>query len=210
MSSSLSIKSLANGLHNRSRLLALRHSSRGVNQPLFDRYGTIRSFFKRHNTELSVKPIYQRTRNGTTDFRRGVICSAATIQLSRQFHSCGHAEDRGRPRKGKYDNRTEPFAYKPLNNDVETDRSTSEAAVSDKDPNTEALPQPPPDVKKAPETSAYVEEPPQPSPLVPSYENYPESFRRLAMSLPHLHRHTRDDFLKLPSGFCQRAPITFI
>ena len=40
-------------------------------------------------------------------------------------------------------------------------------------------------------------------------ENYPRFFRRLAMSLPHLQRPTRDDFLRAADGFWQRARIRF-
>ena len=42
-----------------------------------------------------------------------------------------------------------------------------------------------------------------------SYEQYPRFFRRLALSLPHLQRPTRDDFLKAADGFWQRARIRF-
>ena len=40
-------------------------------------------------------------------------------------------------------------------------------------------------------------------------EQYPRFFRRLALSLPHLQRPTRDDFLKAADGFWQRARIRF-
>ena len=40
-------------------------------------------------------------------------------------------------------------------------------------------------------------------------ENYPRFFRRLALSLPHLQRPTRDDFLRAADGFWQRARIRF-
>lgn len=38
-------------------------------------------------------------------------------------------------------------------------------------------------------------------------DNYPRLFRRLALSLPHLHRPTRDDFLNAASGFWERLRI---
>lgn len=40
-------------------------------------------------------------------------------------------------------------------------------------------------------------------------DNYPPFFRRLALSLPHLHRPTKDDFLKVANGFWQRARVRF-
>lgn len=50
----------------------------------------------------------------------------------------------------------------------------------------------------------------KPPPLDPrQYENYPKLFRRLAMSLPHLQRPTRDDFLNAATGFWQRVRIRF-
>jgi distribution and morphology protein 31 len=43
----------------------------------------------------------------------------------------------------------------------------------------------------------------------PNFDNYPTYFKRLALSLPHLQRPTRDDFLKVASGFWARARIRF-
>jgi mitochondrial distribution and morphology protein 31 len=40
-------------------------------------------------------------------------------------------------------------------------------------------------------------------------ENYPRFMRRLAASLPHLHRPSREDFLNISSGFWQRTLIRF-
>ncbi|KIJ68057.1 hypothetical protein HYDPIDRAFT_83753 [Hydnomerulius pinastri MD-312] len=40
-------------------------------------------------------------------------------------------------------------------------------------------------------------------------DNYPRLYRRLAQSLSHLHRPTRDDFLKVATGFWQRLRIRF-
>ncbi|KAJ7347108.1 mitochondrial distribution and morphology protein 31 [Mycena albidolilacea] len=46
-------------------------------------------------------------------------------------------------------------------------------------------------------------------PPPPNYDNYTPFFRRLAMSLPHLPRPSRDDFLKVATGFWARARIRF-
>ncbi|KAI0645560.1 hypothetical protein C8Q79DRAFT_700647 [Trametes meyenii] len=40
-------------------------------------------------------------------------------------------------------------------------------------------------------------------------DNYPRFFRRLAKSLPHVQRPTRDDFLKAADGFWQRLRVRF-
>lgn len=39
--------------------------------------------------------------------------------------------------------------------------------------------------------------------------HYSRFFQRLAASVPHLHRPTRDDFLAVANGFWQRARIRF-
>jgi hypothetical protein len=44
-----------------------------------------------------------------------------------------------------------------------------------------------------------------PNPL----DNYPAFFRRLALSVPNIHRPTRDDLLTVADGFWQRARIRF-
>lgn len=41
------------------------------------------------------------------------------------------------------------------------------------------------------------------------YDNYPRFFRNLALSLPHLHRPTRDDFLNAATGFWSRLRVRF-
>jgi len=44
----------------------------------------------------------------------------------------------------------------------------------------------------------------------PKYlQNYSRFFRRLALSLPHAHRPTREDFLNVATGFWQRSRIRF-
>jgi len=40
-------------------------------------------------------------------------------------------------------------------------------------------------------------------------KNYSRFFRRLALSLPHAHRPTREDFLNVATGFWQRLRIRF-
>ncbi|KAK7005900.1 mitochondrial distribution and morphology proteins-domain-containing protein [Favolaschia claudopus] len=49
----------------------------------------------------------------------------------------------------------------------------------------------------------------KPEPTPTYYDNYSPFFRRLAMSLPHLPRPSRDDFLKVATGFWARARIRF-
>jgi mitochondrial distribution and morphology protein 31 len=42
-----------------------------------------------------------------------------------------------------------------------------------------------------------------------AFQNYSRFYRRLAASLPHLQRPTREDFLKVANGFWQRMSINF-
>ncbi|KAH9948663.1 mitochondrial distribution and morphology protein-domain-containing protein [Amylocystis lapponica] len=57
---------------------------------------------------------------------------------------------------------------------------------------------PPPEADKPPD-------PPNPH----RFDNYPPFFRRLALSLPHLHRPTQEDFLRAAGGFWQRLRVRF-
>ncbi|KAL4249496.1 MDM31/MDM32 family protein [Abortiporus biennis] len=41
------------------------------------------------------------------------------------------------------------------------------------------------------------------------FDNYPKSLRRLALSIPNIHRPNRDDFLNAATGFWQRMRIRF-
>lgn len=60
----------------------------------------------------------------------------------------------------------------------------------------------------APETSN--PDSPPPEDVDPHrFDNYPKSLRRLALSIPHLHRPTLDDLLNATTGFWQRVRIRF-
>lgn len=70
----------------------------------------------------------------------------------------------------------------------------------------------------APRPNSSSDKPPSPDPkptephshLPPlNLDDYPRLYRRLALSLSHLHRPTRDDFLKVANGFWQRLRIRF-
>ena len=208
MSLSLSLRTLSNSLNHRSRLLAIRHSSRGVNQPLFDRYGAIRSFFKRQRTvELLVVPPSCGSHNG---FRRSTMDLTGNVESLRQFHSCARRDRSGRPRKETHNDHGKSSPDKPPNANMSSEHPLNVEPHVDKHPTTgQAVRPTSPNAEETGEKPLYAEEPPEPPLPLPNYENYPKSFRRLAMSLPHLHRPTRDDFLNVASGFWQRARIRF-
>lgn len=190
-------RALSNSLGQRSSALSLRHSSRGVHQPVFDRYGAIRTFFKQQRVlETPAKALSRRAYNSTLSLRDEVgrvgtswalASQADRYQLTRLFHSC--------PRRG--DDRR---------------KGGSPVGNSQKHHLAENIPKPvqgnPQNAKEKPEVAGTKTDTPPPPPPH-NYENYPESLRRLAMSLPHLHRPTRDDFLNVASGFWQRARIRF-
>jgi distribution and morphology protein 31 len=177
---------------------------------------------------LPTNALSQRSSNRITVLRKTASSFAGTvdtIRLPREFHSCGQKDDDRsgengapvQPQGKRHHNHTKPTHDKLPNVNGKSD-PRNEATKRDKQPN-QTLPQTPPNVdntpEKPPDIAAQAGQPPggegnpQSASPLPNYENYPESLRRLAMSLPHLHRPTRDDFLSIASGFWQRARIRF-
>lgn len=58
-------------------------------------------------------------------------------------------------------------------------------------------------------TQSSSETPPSAQQDLRPLENYSKFFRQLALSLPNVHRPTRDDFLNAASGFWQRMRVRF-
>ena len=78
----------------------------------------------------------------------------------------------------------------------------SDAKQKDTSSRSDIVPDKPPNVDQKPAE--------QHSHLPPlNLDNYPRLYRRLALSLSHLHRPSRDDFLKVASSFWQRLRIRF-
>ena len=71
------------------------------------------------------------------------------------------------------------------------------------------LTKPPEDLKSPPPEDQTVGGSEHGFPHARDQENYSRFFQRLALSLPHLHRPTRDDFLNVATGFWQRLRIRF-
>jgi distribution and morphology protein 31 len=71
------------------------------------------------------------------------------------------------------------------------------------------LKKPPEDPKSHPPEDQAAEGAEQEFPHTRDHENYSRFFQRLALSLPHPHRPTRDDFLNVATGFWQRLRIRF-
>ncbi|KIM45363.1 hypothetical protein M413DRAFT_24584 [Hebeloma cylindrosporum] len=68
---------------------------------------------------------------------------------------------------------------------------------------------PPEDLKSHPPEDQEVAGADHEFPHARDHENYSRFFQRLALSLPHPHRPTRDDFLNVATGFWQRLRIRF-
>lgn len=84
----------------------------------------------------------------------------------------------------------------------------SDERVSNKDDVTATLTPEPPGPKASESTS--LEPPPAPPTVLPySLQSYPSFIRRLSLSLPHLHRPTRDELLNAATSFWQRMRIRF-
>lgn len=139
------------------RSAILRHSSRGVLQSNFDRYSTIRLFFKQQQTAPPVN-----TKTSSRDVRFHALEDAGFPHRCRIFVRLNHSDVKHESQHG---------------------RSSSEHSSSE------------------------IEPPPPPPPL--NWENHSRLYRRLAESLSHLHRPTKDDFLKVADGFWQRLHIRF-
>ena len=219
MTTSLFLRTLKSALNRHYSPLAIQHSSNGVNRLQFCRYGAIRTFLEgRGAVELKTKTLSQGSRTG---IRRSVLLfegALATVQLSRKFHSSGWKDDDhsrgtrksslGQPKEKGSNDHTKP--------DKNTGKKSEQPLHTTDKPSNQNPRQTTPDVEtpKTSETTTpgkfpSVDGPSQPPLPLPNYENYPEYLKRLAMSLPHLHRPTRDDFLNVASGFWQRARIRF-
>jgi distribution and morphology protein 31 len=134
------------------------------------------------------------------------------------FHSgCpsngNHSRDKGfpeGPRMNEHHDKKKPFPQKHPNVNDMSEKPHDMLAGFHSASNVQDIPQnphSPAEQSQKPRDAEETSRPPPPPP--PNYDNYPKSLRRLAMSLPHLHRPTRDDFLKVASGFWQRARIRF-
>ncbi|KIP11561.1 hypothetical protein PHLGIDRAFT_63387 [Phlebiopsis gigantea 11061_1 CR5-6] len=85
---------------------------------------------------------------------------------------------------------------------------TTSRICQDQRPSQEDASSPNSNNHKSPQDSTSKSGPPtQPDPQ--QLENYSKFFRQLALSVPHLHRPTRDDFLNAATGFWQRLRIRF-
>ena len=221
---SISTRALSNGLNHKSILLAARHSTRGINQPLFDRYGAIRTFFKTRAVESPPTLVTSKTH---PLHRKSVLERISEAHSARRFHSSAWRGSDGFPNRGRKEGEhvrsgriAKPDPDEPPDLNIQAGGlnipdALSGARVQHENPSSSFPPHPPtigpvtPIARVEASNAPLLESPGHHSTPPPNYENYPAYLRRLAMSLPHLHRPTRDDFLHAASGFWERARIRF-
>ncbi|KDQ55847.1 hypothetical protein JAAARDRAFT_180712 [Jaapia argillacea MUCL 33604] len=175
------MRSLAQG----RGFLRLQSSSSVREGAVCDRYTTIRNFFKRSNPPR-LSTASSRTKICSTSYNRFQSISAAPRPSYRISANVGryaasfHSSSRRAVDPPKPDESTSPKLDAERNHDE---------SIPDK-PGSRAS------------QVASGSDPPR-------IDNYPPLFQRLALSLPHLHRPTRDDFLKVASGFWERFSVHF-
>ncbi|KAF8313437.1 hypothetical protein DL93DRAFT_2059047 [Clavulina sp. PMI_390] len=114
------------------------------------------------------------------------------LTLLRNFHNSARFLQENEVEKTRKDTPSVPPKSAP------SDHSSTHA---------EGLSRPPPAERDADTSSSSTQ--PQ-SPIQPrDLQNYSRFFRQLAQSIPHVHRPTRDDLLKLTSSFWHRLGIRF-
>ena len=148
----------------------------------FDRYTTIRNFFKQcrpvHTTPRLTFSVTERYSWGNYNARISVGLSQNALHV-RNFSQSSRFYEENKQRESA---RSDP------NDDVNIRTGPGDANKSQ---------------------STHEPDDGRESRGLPNLDNYPPFFRRLAMSLPHLHRPTKDDFLNVANGFWQRARVRF-
>ena len=160
-----------------------------------DRYNVIRNFFRQQHATSTPPPNFlqnwrlrrsplQATR--LLEFRGTINTHLSTRSvgvhfLSRHLHAACRQENVRKSASG------EPLKTPPQNEpDIHPEQDPSIQEPLGEDPD---LAPPPPDTR-------YL-------------ENYSRFFQRLALSVPHPHRPTRDDLLNVATNFWQRLRIRF-
>lgn len=194
----MACSSVVGKMAQRSTPLLFQHSSLGA---FADRYSVIRSFFRQQHVLASsprnppIKSTSLYTRSPRTSLSPGPPAllrqTRALVGQYRPFHSTVLTRNL----------LSNPPPDKPANDKDVTTKPDAESTSSFQDSKVSTgIPPPSPPTPPPP---------PPPPPPPRNLENYSRFFQRLAISVPHLHRPTRDDFLKVASGFWQRARIRF-
>jgi mitochondrial distribution and morphology protein 31 len=189
----LACRSIPNCSYQRPTSLVLCHNNRSINRAALDRYSTIRSFFsKQSETSQAKSSLTQQLR--CRPYLTGTQPNI-NLRLNRldawsrsRFHTGSIVGKELAKDNGDLGSKPSPSKETPPIPPGATSSETS------------------PDIDQSVGSSS--RNPPNNHPPL-NLDNYSRFFRRLALSLPHLHRPTRDDFLNVASGFWQRLRINF-
>ncbi|KAI0310658.1 mitochondrial distribution and morphology proteins-domain-containing protein [Amylostereum chailletii] len=172
----------------------LRHSSRSAALASADRYSAIRTFFTRPGSPDALPKPKRTFRDGQSS-----VPLNSDVQPSPRFTTFGpHSYPVG----------TRPLYAHALRPKFHTSTLLRSLYTTSHRKDEPPKDRPPAHDEPAPPPSASTPFQPTDVPIPPpNYDNYPRFFRRLARSLPHVRRPTRDDFLSVSSGTVQRMRV---
>ena len=168
----------------------LLHSSRSINHATLERYGTIRNFFKKQHfvaSQARIQPYRMLSTHSAPrrwSIRTAPSASESLLRTRPNFHPTTLALARA------FATASEPPEKSPQHS------GQSNKKIEDSKSH-------PPEVEEDIVGAEHR------FPHARDHENYSRFFQRLAMSLPHPHRPTREDFLNIATGFWQRLRIRF-
>ncbi|KAF5316914.1 hypothetical protein D9611_003855 [Ephemerocybe angulata] len=187
----------------RRSLLSLRNQGSISKIDAFDRYSVIRNFFRQQHTTSTTatgpKLQVQRWQGRTGDMWRWKVgiqngsASARAVGVG-VFGAGGKMSIRG------------------IQCSCERRHATGSGGNQQHPPQNGKQGSTTPTTGPGGEKELQKEESPPPAPPPPrayNLEDYSHFFRRLALSLPHPHRPTRDDFLNVATGFWERLRVRF-
>ena len=174
------LASLSQG-SSRSFTRQLHSQKFGGNIAVLERYSAIRNFFRQQHVQ---------SLRASDPFPSAKPHTSRTVFLGRQLHQIGIHP-------------TRPFQNSSWTRAFATDvKGPKDSEQVSKNPE-------PPDGRPTGQQQRPGGAEPPPIPPSRDYENYSRFFRRLAMSLPHAHRPTRDELLSVATNFWQRLRIRF-
>lgn len=165
---------------------------------VLDRYGLVRKFFIR---DASTNPHRTHAGSNLPRFPSLTPASNSISQLSNPGFSWAWSS------VGVFSISRAHHSFRYSSVHFRAIHTTSRIQRNQRPPPTDEPPPSPENSKSASDGPPKSDSPIQPDPR--QFENYSKFFRQLAMSLPHLHRPTRDDFLNATTGFWQRTRIRF-
>ncbi|KAG2015405.1 mitochondrial distribution and morphology protein 31 [Coprinopsis cinerea AmutBmut pab1-1] len=170
----------------------------GVRSDVVDRYSVIRRFFR----ENVARGMHTSASGVGSGLRLGVVEGSAFGRCRLSVQASWTAGRFGRLHSVRGFASTTTL-WKDVKDEGPTCRQCSKPVNGSHDHTHTASGSPPPRSTESPEQQPVQHQHDH------SLEEYPAFFRRLAMSLPHVHRPTREDFLNVATSFWQRLRIRF-